>query len=142
MDKRQKIKDTFFMPVIGISSLLVIFSVLCLTVFAMLSVSTVKAGQTLADRTLAQTVSYYEADGEAEKILCQLRMGQVPEGVEVSGTDESGKTVYRYTCPLSETQNLEIAAAVEGTEYRILRWQLVSSADWQAEENLDLWDGE
>ena len=43
-------KKRFSMPVTGGSSLLVIFAVLALTIFAILSISTVKADQKLAEK--------------------------------------------------------------------------------------------
>ena len=42
-------KERVAVPAIGGSSLLVIFAVLCLTVFALLSLSTVQAGDRLSD---------------------------------------------------------------------------------------------
>ena len=45
MDKKHR----FSFPAVGGSSLLVIFAVLCLTVFALLGLSTVQAGQRLSN---------------------------------------------------------------------------------------------
>jgi len=142
MSKRRMDSHKTFMPASGISALLIIFAVLCLTVFAVLSVSTVKADQRLADKSLQQMSEYYEADGQAEIILAALRLGEVPEGVSLTGTDDQGRNIYEYTCALSETRSLQVKAAVRGQEYRILRWQLVSAADWQTGENINVWDGE
>ena len=142
MSKRRNSMQEASMPMTGISALLVIFAVLCLTVFAVLSVSTVKTDQSLADRAVQQTISWYEADGQAEIILAALRQGEVPEGVSLTGTDDQGRKIYEYTCPLSDTQSLQVRAAVRGQEYKILRWQLVSTTDWQADEDLNVWDGE
>ena len=49
-------KKRFSPPVVGGSSLLVIFAVLCLTVFALLSLSTVRADVRLSEAS-AQAVS-------------------------------------------------------------------------------------
>ena len=103
MDER---RDSF-PPAVGGSSLLVIFAVLCLTVFALLGLATVQANSRLSDAS-AQTVSgYYAADCQAETILAQLRSGTVPEGVSVRGD------VYSYTCPISDTQTLQVEVRVE-----------------------------
>ena len=130
------------MPMTGLSALLVIFAVLCLTTFAVLSMATVNADRNLADRAVSQTAAWYEADGEAEKILAGIRRGEIPDTVREAGTDEEGRTIYEYTCLLSGTQALEVRAAVKEDEYEILRWQLVSTADWAADEDLSVWDGE
>ena len=132
MNERQR----FSPPAVGGSSLLVIFAVLCLTVFAMLALSTVQANGRLSDASAEAVTSYYAADAQAEAILAQLRAGRVPEDVTVTGE------TYTYTCPISDTQALEVEVRVNGTDYEVLRWQSVSTADWQADESLHVWDGQ
>jgi len=87
-------------PVVGGSSLLIIFAVLCLTVFALLGISTVQADRRLADASISAVTAYYEADCKAERMLAQLREGNFPEGVQI----ENG--VCRYTVQVSENQML------------------------------------
>lgn len=132
MDKRQ----SFQAPVVGGSSLLVIFAVLCLTVFALLSLSTVQADSRLSDASAAAVSEYYAADCRAEEILAQLRTGQVPEGVRVKAD------TYSYTCPISETQELQVEVRIRENGWEILRWQTVSTTQWNEDETLSLWDGE
>ena len=123
-------------PPVGVSSLLVIFSVLCLTVFALLSVSTVRADQILSEKAERAVEGYYQADCAAEETLARLRAGEYPEGV----TEQDG--IYCYTHPISDTQRLVVEVKVEGNAYTILRWQAVSTVDWQASDQLPVWDGE
>ena len=130
----------FSAPIVGGSSLLVIFAVLCLTVFALLGLSTVQADGRLSDASAEAVSAYYAADCQAETILAQLRAGELPEGVEETVTPE-GRTCA-YTCPISDTQTLAVEVRLEGTDYTVLRWQAVSTADWAADETLDLWDGD
>ena len=130
-------KRTFTPPVVvGAVSLLTIFAVLCLTVFALLSLSTVQADQRLSDKSFAAVEGYYAADCAAEEILAQLRAGEIPEGVTAY---EGG--LYRYGCPISDTQTLVVEVAVEDTDYTIIRWQARSTADWVADDSLPVWDG-
>ena len=119
-------------PMVGGSSLLVIFAVLCLTVFL---------AQGQADRRLAQSswsavTGYYRADCQAQEILAQLRAGERPDGVTAEG-----EGVFSYACPISDAQTLEVRVRLTGENYEILSWQAVFTADWQADEDLDLWDG-
>ena len=121
------------LPVIGGSSLLVIFAVLCLTVFALLGFSTVQADKRLADVSIQAVSDYYAADCAAEEILARLRSGQLPEGVSQEGD------VYAYSCPISPTQALQVEVCGDGWE--ILRWQAVSTIQWQENTDMELWDG-
>ena len=129
---RQNQKTQF--PVIGGSSLLIIFAVLCLTVFALLGLSTVHANKRLSDISIQAVSDYYAADTHAEQILAALRTGEIPEGVSREGD------VFSYSCPISETQELQVQ--VHSGDWKVLRWQSVSVTDWQADESLNLWDGQ
>lgn len=80
-------------PAPGASALLVIFAVLCLTVLAMLSLSTVQADARLSDASAEAVAGYYAADYQAEEFLAQLREGTVPPGVR----EEAG--VYYGSSP-------------------------------------------
>ena len=124
------------MPAVGGSSLLVIFAELCLTVFALLALSSVQAGSRLSDRSAQAVLDYYQADSQAEAILARLRRGEIPPDVEAEGDG-----VYSYACPISDTQTLLVRVRVEGTSCTVLRWQAASTAQWEAEEDLEVWDG-
>ena len=89
---------------VGGSSLLVIFAVLCLAVFAVLSLSSVRAEGRLSTASAEAVRAYYAADCEAEEILAQLRAGIVPSGVIAEDNR------YRYECTVSDTQKLVVEA--------------------------------
>lgn len=134
----KKRKDSFVARVGGTpggSSLMVIFAVLCLTVFAILALSTVLADARLSDAYALSVTDYYQADCEAEEIIAQLRSGEVPEGVECSGNE------YSFSCPIGDTRALEITVRVEGESWQLLSRTTEYTADWQADDSLDLWGG-
>lgn len=122
-------------PAVGGSSLLVIFIVLCLIVFALLSLSSVQADGRLSKAAAESVRAYYEADCEAEEVLAQLRQGTIPPEVTVSGNR------YYYECTVTDTQKLVVEAEINDGDYRILRWQNESTHSWQEDETLQLWDG-
>lgn len=128
--------DRSGMPLVGGSSLLVIFAVLCLTVFALLGLSTAQADRRLSEASMAAVADYYRADAQAEAILAQLRNGQCPDGVTL--LDD----IYTYACPISERQELQVEVRRDGARWQILRWQSVSTAAWEEEVPLEVWDGE
>jgi hypothetical protein len=124
------------MPTVGGSSLLVSFAVLCLTVFALLGLATVQADGRLADASAQAVADYYAADCEAQRVLAQLRAGELPSQVQVQGDR------YCYTCPVGETQQLQVELQKTGENYRVLRWQTESSTEWVASETLEFWGGD
>ena len=56
--------------------MLTIFAVLCLTVFALLSLSTVRADGRLSQISARSVEEYYNADSKAQEVLAQLRSGE------------------------------------------------------------------
>lgn len=135
-------KQRFSPPAVGGTSLLVVFAVLCLTVFALLSLATVRSDTKLADASQRSVKEYYAADLQAQEILARLRAGETPEGVRLMG----GDTLYaEYVCPISDTQELQVSVALRpvrgGMDYEILRWQAVPSVEWDTDEFIGIWDG-
>ena len=128
-------KESFSPPAVGGTSLLVIFAVLCLTVFSLLSLSTVRADERLSKASAKAVSDYYEADYRAEEILAQIRQGKVPEHVTIRGNR------YTYTCPISENQNLEVSIRLNGADYTIEHWRVESSRNEEIDETLPVWDG-
>ncbi|MBR2383030.1 MAG: hypothetical protein IKA89_04720 [Anaerotignum sp.] len=131
MHKKQRLS----VPVVGGSSLLVIFAVLCMTVFALLSLSTVLADGRLNQASVEAVSAYYMADTQAEEIFAKLRQGELPEEV----TETNG--IYTYSCPISENQALQVELQKTAEGWKVLRWQAVVTAEWE-EDTLNLWDGE
>ena len=121
------------LPAVGASSLLVIFAVLCMTVFALLGLSTVQADKGLSDIRTAAVSNSFSADCQAEEILARLRTGETVPGVSFDGH------IYTYTCPISDTQILQVE--VQRKDWKVLRWQAVSTAFWQAKDSVSVWDG-
>lgn len=132
MDKR---REGGF-PAVGGSALLVIFAVLCLTIFALLTIATVQADTRLADVSARSVSAYYTADAEAEAVLAELRAGHAPAGVT-----DCGGGLYTYDIPISDVLTLFVEVRVEGTQYEILRWQACSVTEWAADESLPVFTG-
>ena len=130
-----KQKRRISIPAFGGSSLLVIFAVLCLTLFALLGLSSAQASERMNRAAVESVSAYYAADLEAERTLALLRQGSVPENVQKEGN------IYSWSCPVNERQRLEIEVRLEGAEYEVLRWQLVSSTQWVADDSLNVWQG-
>lgn len=133
MDKK---KSSFPMPSVGAASLLVIFAVLCLLTFALLSLGTALADRRLSEGSLEAVRSYYAADTAAEEIFAALRRGEVPEGVTRSGD------TYTYSIAISEKQVLAVEVTGNNGAWRVDRWQAVAAEETDTDDTLTLWDGE
>ena len=121
-------------PAIGGSSLLVIFAVLCLTVFALLSLSTAQAEKRMADASVQAVCAYYEADLEAQKIFARLRAGEQVDGVQTDGI------FYRYSCVISENQILNVELKQGQDRWKVVLWQVIARSG-PISETLPVWNG-
>ena len=130
-----KDRDSVSLFVPGGSALLVIFSVLCLTVFSLLTYSTARADARLNEASVRAVTMYYEADLQAEKILAQLRGGQFPECVTYTND------ICSYSCPITDTQHLQVQVRNADGKWEILQWQAISTIEYR-ENEWSVWDGE
>lgn len=125
----------FSPPAVGGISLLSVFAVLCLTVFALLSLSTVQADKRLEEKSAQAVIDYYDADCRAQKLLAQIRSGKIPDGVYKKGD------IYEYHCPVGDTQRLNVSVKVNGENWKILKWQVVNIGEWTPDDRLNVWNG-
>ena len=130
MEKR----DQFAPPAVGGSSLLVIFAVLCLTVFALLSLNSVQAEQRQADAASNAVRDYYDADLQAQEIYARLRSGEAVEEVR----EENG--IYAYEIPISQRQILSVRLERCEDVWNVLQWEAVP-LESELDESLDVWKG-
>lgn len=126
----------FSPPVLGGVSLLIIFAVMCLTVFALLSLSTAGAHRRLSDSAAQSIHDYYAAECEAQTVLARLRAGEIPTGVVFDGD------ICYYTCRISDSRTLEVEVRLDGSKFDILRWQEIVDGNWESDDNLNLWSGD
>ena len=122
-------------PAVGSSSLLVAFALLCLTVFALLSLSTVQAEKRLSQSSAQAVESYYRADCQAEEIFARLRTGELPQEVTLS------QGVYRYSVPMGENLELQVELTRAGDTWTVLRWQTMAP-EAELDDGLPVWGGQ
>lgn len=140
-------EKNFSPPATGGASLLTVFAVLCLTVFALLSLSTVRADQRLSEASARAVEEYYAADCKAQEILARLRYGELPANVEIETSvvhdPDRVEQICCYTVPINDTRELQVEVEVRSTnDYTVLRWQAVNMGEWEIEDDLHLWGGE
>ena len=135
---------------VGTVSLIMIFSVLCLTVFAMLTLSTSNAEKVLADRTASFIKGYYEADSLATEVMADLiaenGKGNFPEtvrGVEIIyEQSDSGATLASFICYVTDVQDLAVVLNLEKDRETVMQWKTEYSQDWGFDDSIFVWDGD
>ena len=114
---------------IGITSIIFIFIVLCLSVFALLSVNSARQSLASVQRSADAVTRYYAADSSAQLWIHQ---------VKVEGS--AGEDVLEREFPISDSQTLRVA--LDGATFEILSYQVVNNEVLEIDDSLQVWQGE
>ena len=124
----------------GAVSLVMIFCILCLAIFSVLTLATADREFRLSEMTARNTAEYYRADHDATVIAAALRSGSpLPAGIDVEIAWDGDRASFRL--PVGDTLELDVVLSVRGGACEILRWQTVYAGSWEPDEFLNLWDG-
>lgn len=125
----------------GAVSLVMIFCVLCLAVFAVLTMATAQREKTLSDLNAQRAGEYYAADAAAVGYAAALRDGEQPD-YEIRYEETAEGTVAEYSVPYGDRQMIQVRLLLTPDgECRVLRWASVYGGEWQTDESVDIWDG-
>lgn len=121
-------KKATYPPInIGTSFMLVIFILLCMVIFAVLSLSNALKDYNYTKQKANRTKAYYEACNEAEEIYAKIEIE--------NHTEDS----IEYSVPISENEHLQvILKRNSNTEnnYFIHSWLQISTEEWTADHTL------
>lgn len=136
MNKKENTSSSF--TNIGLSSLMVVFLVLCLTTFALLTLSTAKSDYSLSEKMADHRTDYYSTCSQAEKILDKIDK-ELEENRDELLSKESflmndiivivEDDILSYDVPLDNGQYLTVRIratdpSATDTFYEILSWQV------------------
>lgn len=131
---------------VGSATLVMIFSVLCLTIFAVLSVVTAGNAWTLAEKSADSVTAYYEADTKAIAIYDDLTANY--DGTFTLPTDCTAQVEWvdgterlNYWVPMDDNQVIWVQLYPVGDTLVIARWEVEYQGDWNADQTLNLWGG-
>jgi hypothetical protein len=125
-----------------------LFAVLYLTVFTLISYAAARNAKAAADREAALVKGYYEADARAGLILAEIaEAGTIPasvRGVEIAaGYDEAdGARTAEFSLFVAEGRELYVKAAFYEDSLVILSWLARDAEAWEADDSLPVWPGE
>jgi len=133
---------------IGSASIVLVFVVLCLTIFAVISLVPALTERNLADAEVRLVQDFFAADALAEQILAELLLlDETPEsifGIEIYSywNWDLIIEIVSFVLPVSDTHLLYVSAGLDFDEYHIFAWQMILADQWQADDGIDVWDGQ
>ena len=132
---------------VGSASIVLVFAVLCLTVFTLITFVVAGNDKALVDAEAQLVKGYYEADALAELILSEvLESETIPaaiRGIDInSGRDlDIGADVIYFFCPISDKKELYVRLAIREDTFDILSWRMRDIGEWTIDESLNVWQG-
>ena len=123
-----KEKKSSYPPInMGTSFMLVIFILLCMVIFAILSLSSALRDYDYSKQKADRIKSYYEACNEAEEIYANI---------ETEGHTEDS---IEYSVPINENEHLQVILKRRSdteNNYFIHSWLQISTKEWTADPTL------
>ncbi len=157
MDKKPKFGSTVG---VGYISIMLIFTVICLTIFAVLSFQAAYSDSSLISRSESFAQQYYTADSRAKEILAELDSAAYEASQEFdfaeafvqSVSELDGVNAERtlggvrtdYSVEINDRQSLAVSvlfySATTDRRYDILSWQNITN-DTSDDSHQNVWDG-
>ena len=147
MDNRSSVKGLN----IGITSIAVIFVVICMTIFAVLSLSTASQERELANKYAASVSDYWAADTQCTDIANEF--GALWEsGADLDGIlalaqehgadvwDDGSAYVVTYYTPINDNSSIIVTLSM-GSEFTVTGWQQVYTGNWEVNDNKNVFQG-
>ena len=114
---------------IGLSTLLMIFTVLILTIFATLSYLQAKRNLNETDKIIASSVEYYDADYKASEIYTYLKENKNEEAYLKENDISFNNNEYHYSVKINDKKSLDVVLTQKDDELVIAKWQEVVQVD-------------
>lgn len=126
-----------------------IFSVLCLTIFAVLSLVTTNSDLRLSTKAAKSIQDYYAAEYAAETKVIGIRDALRKEGspvllpqsfdVEVS-LEENGESSISFVQNVDSRRDLYVILHLDvGGKLSVSAWRLGANENWSADGGISLW---
>ena len=143
---------------IGASSLILIFIVLCMATFGLLSLSSAQGDLMLARRNADAVKGYYEADNKGQKwlkdvdgvLMEEMGKGQDSAQCSLEIKDRLGDLYDRETglistdIPMDRGRSLRIELVLMCGEkrYEVKSWYVYNSEEYEIDTSMPVWGGE
>ena len=130
---------------VGSASIVLIFAVLCLTIFALITFSVADRERVLVEREAELVIGFYRADAIAEIFLADfLDESASPDTTYILDKSTAWCGILRaeitnFNVSITETMRLAVSVAVYDRHFDILSWRIENTHEWTADTGLAVW---
>ena len=132
---------------IGSTSLVLIFTILCLSIFCLISHTAAANDLSRAQAEAELVVAYYQADALAERVLAEIIVAEnIPaaiQGLQINTDTADGGSVQTaaFNCPISERKELYVKLSKTPDLYEVLSWKMQDTQAWSPDLGRPVWPG-
>lgn len=139
---------------IGGASIIMVFSVLCLTIFSVLTLVSANAESSLANKSAKVVTDFYKADELATEKLASVyqivdeqdSLQNVKANIEKISKDilineKNGMLYISYFETIDDSQQLAVVLRVDRKKIDIVNWKVENTGEWEPDNSLELWQG-
>jgi len=132
---------------VGSASIVLVFAVLCLTVFSLITYVVASNDKALVEAEARLVKGYYEADALAELVVAEILDSDVIplslHGINIEAEWDMwlDADVVEFTCPVSERKALYVRLAVRQDSYDVLVWRMYDTDEWNFDDRINVWPG-
>ena len=129
---------------IGSSSLILIFIVLCLVTFSVLSLGNAKREDALSSRSADSVREYYRADAAGEAFLQladQALLKDDKNSLMPYLQSASGTYCTDVAMNAGQALRVELALDWEQKTYQVLSWKVYHQEDYEIDQSIPVWSG-
>ncbi|MCL2819834.1 MAG: hypothetical protein FWD38_03255 [Oscillospiraceae bacterium] len=144
---------------VGSASIVLVFAVLCLTVFSLITFVVAGNEKNLVGAKAETVTGYYRTDTLAELILADIiaaandgnaadnKTGNIPGIIRETEIHKSfdetrnTETVY-FFCDISDTKALFVNISINNDSFDILSWRMYDRNDWESDDSVNVWTGD
>lgn len=137
---------------VGITSIVTVFAVLCLTIFAVLTASTAAQEKKLAEKYAQAVSEYWTCDAACADTANALgalwesgadadELRAAAEGMGAQVTVRGDDLLVSYSVAENQVSRMDVQLRI-GAAFTVEQWQLTSDdADWTPDQSLPVWKG-
>jgi len=133
---------------VGSASIVLVFAVLCLTVFSLITYVVAGNDRSLVEAKIGLVSGYYEADALAEQILLELLAAdETPQSIQgvtiyTKWDEERGVETTHFFCKISEIKSLYVHLILRDDSFDIITWRMYDTDEWEFDNSINVWPGE
>jgi len=133
---------------VGSASIILVFAVLCLTIFSLITFVVAGNEKSLTDAKVELVKGFYEADALAESVIVEILNSEVIpasiNGVDINinpGDLSDSKNLYFYI-DISDVKMLYVNLLIHENTFDILSRRMYDVAEWTGIDSGNVWTGE